>query len=570
MEQVGRYQIIEELGRGAHGVVYKAMDPAIRRTVAIKSIALGSAIEEDRTRVREGILREARLAGTLSHPNIVTVYDVQDNGDSAYIFMEFVDGKSLEWAISSTRARRPDGLSRAEFIAIFRQVAGALDYAHRKGIIHRDVKPANILLSERLGGAANGSGSGELLAKIADFGVAKFASPEVTQSLIGTPNYMSPEQVAGAAVTGASDQFSLAVIAYEVLTGRKAFVAESLDALLYKIRNEREEAVDKVNPALSQTVRKVMQCAMAKNPAQRFGSCGEFAGALEFALGESRKWAPGEVENVTQRTMKALVEYDPPEEPEPGASDGRKKLALIAVLCAAVALALVLIVRMNSGPPVPTQVLDTKSGTVSPPPSVSPQGSTTSATPPVDLSASQSKPTVVEVPTPIASAPGTPVPKAISRRNSRRPGAIRALKPLAVAAPMTKTGEIQLLTDPPGANVVVDQTQSCVTPCSVTLSGGRHTLTASMDGFGVSRRIFHFPEDSSIFIPMVRSLGVLVISSQPSGANVQVDGKAAGTTPVTLRLPPGSHRVSVWDGTRWRDQNVELQGDEVHTRTFVF
>jgi hypothetical protein len=289
--------------------------------------------------------------------------------------------------------------------------------------------------------------------------------------------------------------------------------------------------------------------------------------------------------------LKSLVEYEPPLEEE-GRAEGKRKLMMVAFLAAAVLLAIVLIVRLNS-PAIPTEVLDTKSGSVSPPPSVEElKSEARRGVPPLDLSAGkavpgnasaakalqvnpvpENPPTVVEVP--------TPKPKRLSRRARRlaAQAAARAAKQARTqtaqkAAVSTSAspakGEIQVLTDPPGANVVVDGSQSCVSPCSVALGSGRHTLTAGLDGYGTSRRIFHLPGDASIFIPMTRSLGVLVISSHPAGANVQVDGKSAGNTPLTLRLPPGLHRVSVWDGARWREQNVEVEGDGVDSRTFVF
>ncbi len=562
MNQVGRYQIIEELGRGSQGVVYKAMDPAIGRTVAIKSIALNQAIPEERERVREDILREARLAGTLSNPNIITLYDVQDDGGSVHIFMEYVDGKSLEWAISSTRAKRPDALSRDEFLVLFRQVAGALDYAHRKGVIHRDVKPANIVLT--------GRHDGELTAKIADFGVARFVSPNATQSLTGTPNYMSPEQIQGGPSTGASDQFSLACIAYEVFTGRRAFAAETIEALLYKIRNEMEEPVDKVNPTLSPAVGKVMQRAMAKDPAQRFGSCSEFAGALEFALGDSRGWLPGETvkpaDQIQTLPFEMAVAADTP-------LSTRKKAALIMGLGLAVALAILLIVRMNSGPPVPTQVLDTSSGSVAPPPTVDElKADKHPVNPPPDLSASTSKP--VQQPLKAAEGPPTvvnvPVPSAAMKKLPQK--ATTALRPVRqfTHSESPAMGDVQINSDPPGATIMLDGISSCVTPCSVPLPGGRHTLTATMDGFGIARRIFNVPADNSVFIPMVKSEGVLVLSSNPPGAEVNVDGRDAGRTPLTLHLSAGTHNVNVWDGSKWRNQTVEVSSDTVSTRTVVF
>ena len=194
MNQVGRYQILEEIGRGATGVVYRALDPAIGRTVAIKSIRFSEFTNPDEKRqIRERLLHEAKAAGILSHPNIVTIYDVLESEDLAYVFMEFVDGWSLEDLIKQRNLPERDALLR-----FLRQIAEALDYAHRKGIVHRDIKPANIMIAGRRPEA-------EQCAKIADFGVAKLASTEIThnRTVIGTPSYMSPEQIQGSAVGGA-------------------------------------------------------------------------------------------------------------------------------------------------------------------------------------------------------------------------------------------------------------------------------------------------------------------------------------------------------------------------------
>ncbi len=235
MNQVGRYQILEELGRGAMGVVYKALDPAIGRTVAIKTIRLSELTNpEERQRIRERLLREAQSAGVLSHPNIVTIYDVLEKEDYAYIFMEYVNGSSLEKMLR--KRLLPESAALLHFL---RQVADALDYAHRKGIVHRDIKPANIIISEAAPGV-------ERLAKIADFGVAKFVSHEMTHSgtMIGTPNYMSPEQIQGTTVDGRSDQFSLAVVVYELLSGEKPFTADNLPALFYLICKQDPKLVE--------------------------------------------------------------------------------------------------------------------------------------------------------------------------------------------------------------------------------------------------------------------------------------------------------------------------------------
>lgn len=251
---------------------------------------------------------------------------------------------------------------------------------------------------------------------------------------------------------------------------------------------------------------------------------------------------------------------------------------MIIGLCLAVGLAIVLIVRMNSGPAVPTQVLDIKNAPVSPPPSVDElKYDRHAATPSLDPNTAQKKPgqaaanapTVVRVPVPAVAGAKKPLSKREWKQMAVSTGDTHiAASPKASAA--SPSSAVQVLTDPPGASVTVDARNSCRTPCLIQLASGRHTLAANLDGFATSRKIFHVPEDVSVFVPMTRSLGVLMVSSDPSGANVDVDGKAAGTTPVTLRLPPGAHRVSVWDGERWHDDSIVVAADEVHTRAFRF
>jgi serine/threonine-protein kinase len=545
VEHIGRYQILQELGRGSSGVVYRALDPTIGRTIAIKTIALDQIDESERQRIRERILGEARAAGTLSHPNIITIYDVLDSDESAHIFMEFVDGASLDELF--TQGQLPD---RNEFLRVLRQVAEALDYAHRKGIIHRDVKPANIIISEIKPGA-------EPVAKIADFGVAKLLSQEGTQhgGIIGTPNYMSPEQIQGTPVSGASDQFSLAVLTYEVFCGQKPFIGESLPALFYQICRLEETPVDQLNSRLTPTVSKVLQRAMAKKPEERFGSCSAFIGSLEFALADCPDWEP--------LTHGALLPGEPVNSEvnfvlNPAPASGERaypeqrpwlnRLLLVLAVLGVLAISIVLIVRMNSGPSLPTQVLDSRNQPASPPP-------------PLDL-------TPVAAPVSTGANPGPrPAAKAPDLSSS---GAFAQEKPLPAKPRVPVSGTVDLLTDPPGATITVDKSSSCSTPCSVTLPAGRHTLTANLSGFGISRKIFYVPQETSIIIPLARSLGVLLVSSDAPGSNVNVDGKSYGQTPITLRLPPGEHRISVWDGSRWHDEMVQIQADEVHTRVFHF
>src|ERR1039458_1607506 len=246
MDRIGRYKIVRELGRGAMGVVYHAIDPNIGRPVAIKTIYFGANRKpEDQERMRERLFREARSAGMLSHPGIVTIYDVEQQGELAYIAMEFVDGPTLDQVLSE-----PHPPPQEQLFSILGQTAVALDFAHSKGIVHRDIKPANIML------AADGT------SKIADFGIAKIAAAEnltMTGSIVGTPHYMSPEQVQGLAVDGRSDQFSLAVIAFEMLTGEKPYAGEHLTTVVYKIVAEEPVPPHRLNPSLSTAIENALR-----------------------------------------------------------------------------------------------------------------------------------------------------------------------------------------------------------------------------------------------------------------------------------------------------------------------
>src|ERR1700694_621002 len=278
VENIGRYRIIGELGRGAMGVVYKAQDPAIGRMIAVKSIRLGELTEEsERERLRERLFREAQSAGVLSHPGIVTIYDIAEEGGLAYIFMELVNGPPLEKMLKAEQT--PD---KETLLSVLRQTASAINYPHKKGMVHGDIKPANIMIHE------------DGTAKITDFGVAKIVSQHMTQAgmIMGTRSYMSPEQVQGGAISGRADQFSLGVIVYEVLTGEKPFAAEYLPTLLYKIVREDPSPVQRLNPTLGPQVEPVMRKALGKTPDERYENCVDFINALATACNATPGWIP--------------------------------------------------------------------------------------------------------------------------------------------------------------------------------------------------------------------------------------------------------------------------------------
>ena len=271
--RLGRYVLSREIGRGSMGVVFEGIDPLIGRPVAVKVIRVDPATEADQP-IRDQFFREARSAGRLLHPGIIVIFDVGQQGNAAFIAMELVDGPSLEDILE-----RQPRLPLADTVEFLRQAAAALDYAHQNGVVHRDIKPANLMLHK---------GS---TVKIADFGVAKISTLQnltATGTILGTPTYMSPEQLEMQPLDGRSDQFSLAVVAYEMCTGSRPFDAPSLAPLTHLIAYGERPSARAVNPQLSETADAVLRKGLARLPAERFGTCTEFVTALGDALRPSQ------------------------------------------------------------------------------------------------------------------------------------------------------------------------------------------------------------------------------------------------------------------------------------------
>jgi eukaryotic-like serine/threonine-protein kinase len=271
-ETVGKYRVDDVIGRGAIGVVYKGYDPQICRPVAIKSLRREVlAGVDDQAELLKRFASEARSAGRCQHPNIVTVYDYVEQDDSPYIIMEFVDAGTLE---NVTRSRTL--LPLAQVGEVMSQLLSALGHAHEKGVVHRDVKPANILCP-----AATSI-------KVTDFGVARFQNLALTRGAgggaIGTPNYMSPEQFLGREVDGRSDLFAAGIILYQLLTATKPFLADDLPGLMYKLLNEMPPAVRQLRPELPERFDDLVDRALARNPTDRFQTAEAFMQALEDAL----------------------------------------------------------------------------------------------------------------------------------------------------------------------------------------------------------------------------------------------------------------------------------------------
>jgi serine/threonine-protein kinase len=254
---LGRYEVLKELGRGAVGTVYLGRDPKINREVAIKVLRYDevSKNEEQLTELKKRFYREAEAAGRLNHPNIVTIYDVGEDYDLTYIAMELLNGKDL-----SSYCREVNRLPVAKVLEIIGSVAEALDYAHKNGVVHRDIKPANIMLLE-----------GHQI-KVADFGIARLPDSTRTQTgdIFGTPNYMSPEQVAGKKVDGRSDLFSLGAVMYKLLTGKQPFQADTMAAIMNNIGKANYIPLTKFSADYPKCCIKIVNKLLTKGVSKRF------------------------------------------------------------------------------------------------------------------------------------------------------------------------------------------------------------------------------------------------------------------------------------------------------------
>jgi len=554
------------------GVVYHAIDPNIGRPVAIKTIQLGGPrTPEEQERLRERLFREARSAGILSHPGIVTIYDVEQQGDLAYIAMEYVDGPTLDQMLSGGQAPPPEQL-----FSILGQTAAALDYAHGKGIVHRDIKPANIMI------AADGT------AKITDFGIAKITASEqftMTGSIVGTPHYMSPEQVQGQPVDGRADQFSLAVIAYEVLTGEKPFTGEHLTTVVFKIVAEEPAAPMRLNSSLSGSIDSVLRKGLAKRPEGRYRTCQEYIEALERACATSRGWKTMPRGGILGEPTVADVPKAPAMLPAArrrleGTSTTERSVRrktgfltfLLAILVAAGLLALI------GWQAAPWLLQNQKQAQNSEAPAAKPaapqpveqpalQPAPAAAAPSGSLEQADAKPSPMPpAPTGRAGAAREQVPAAPKEAESEVPKTAPARpreEPVRKAAVRAPDQPVTIISSPGGATAELDgrADTGCKTPCSIDASPGRHTIAVTLPGYGIERReidVGSSPEELPAIVLHAPG-GTLMVTSVPAGAAILVDGKPVPqNTPAQIPLSLGSHKVTVRLGARETTQTVQI------------
>ncbi len=501
LTRAGRYQIVSELGRGSMGVVYQGFDPLIGRTVAVKTMLLEGLAPAEFEEYKVRFQREAQAAGILTHPNIVTVYDFGEDNGVLYLAMELLDGKSLQAMVEEQNI-----LSIETIAPMYEQVCSALDHAHRKNVIHRDIKPANIMILE----------SG--LVKVTDFGIAKMMSMGMTQAgqILGTPNYMSPEQVKGRGVDGRSDIFALGVILYELVTGEKPFSGQNITTVIYKIINENpippRELDATIHPGLSYVISK----ALAKDPGERYQSCRDLAEDLKNYKNLGGATAPSAT----------VVVRVPP----------------------------------ISAPPA--------RGTA--PPAKRPPAPAPRAEPPTR------RPLSVRVmPPQAARAKGSSAAIWVLLLLFLAGGGgayfYFIYRPANMAPPV---GRLVVSANVSGAKITLDgrSNPSWVTPHSFpAVAAGSHTLIISKGGYEDLRQTMEVTEGATSSItanlverPRTAATVMVTITSNVSGANITLDGQTHPTwmTPYTFSdLAAGEHTVAVSkEGYRYAEQTLTVKG----------
>ena len=587
--KAGRYDLREELGRGAMGVVYHGFDPVIGRGVAVKTLRLSEAgTGLSREELIGRFQTEARAAGLLTHPNIVVVFDAGEEDGLFYITMEYVEGRSLQTLIDS---HQPFPLPRV--LKLMEQVCSALDFAHQHNVVHRDIKPANLMLTP------------DDVVKITDFGTAKILQFGTAQTahVMGTPSYMSPEQVKGKPVDGRSDIFSLGVILYELLTGEKPFPGQNITTVIYKIINEEPIPPRSLDSSIHPGLSAVITRALAKDPGVRYQSCHELLNALknyhEMAnpdmtiraatsatlppQGTSRPAVqPPRAAAAAATAAPASLQPDPPArvmlpvgyEDEPSRKPATLLLSMI--LLAVIGFAgyrvypPVMDLWQRAHAPAETQAVAPKPEAATP--TAGNQGSDVK---PIETSSSAQSST----PVPAGDIPGTgrPVPQVAAQ-----PVVVPAVASKAAAAPeITNSAEKSVVPQKPAAPAgpsaarlletklrtelasgpLADKVKLQSTVSTLTLSGSlnqaeHRELLAHLRTVPAGVRVIddtEFQDDqkdapvsSAAPKASAATAGWIWIRSAPPGARVLVDGAETGMrTPARLELQPGQHEIQL-------------------------
>lgn len=537
--KIGRYTVIRELGRGAMGVVYLATDPTIDRMVAVKTVDRKSLPPGKEGKILlERLAKEARSAGKLSHPGIVTIYDLGESPEFAYVVMEFIEGLTL----ADTIAEEPMAIDQALWVVD--QAAAALDYAHSQGVLHRDIKPANLMITP------NGA------IKVLDFGIARLTEQQTahTSTVLGTPSYMAPEQITNQPVSGAADQFSLAVMAFEMLSGQKPFQGDSITGLMFAILQSEPKPLRSCFPGATQQAETVFRKALAKLPADRYASCSEFAAAFRHAF--DHNLSPEMMEPDVTRTMMAAI---------PVSRDEVEPTRLQPI---------------TAPPPPPPPTVALRASTTKPEPDFDPVA-------PPPAAAKKLNPMLIVAAVAVVAVVGflatrgakpdpapTPAVRAETPTTTPSPEPAKATKavktPVAVekpaAAGQTAANVLVIRTTPDGASVKVGDL-TCTSPCGLEMKAGDYKLSATLEGYRTEYRQISVPKQNEVVISLAKPMGTLMVSGV-AGATVSVDGHPMGQTPLRVQLNAGDHKILVEkDGKKIYEGALKLMEDDIREIT---
>jgi serine/threonine protein kinase len=537
VEKVSRYEITGELGKGAMGRVYKAVDPTIGRTVALKTMRLDvHGLETDEMLRR--FKNEARLAGVLNHGNIVTIYDAGEQDGLFYIAMEYIEGVTLHSVLNQRKTLPPE-----DIINISKQICAGLDHAHHHGVIHRDVKPANIMLEP------------DGTAKIMDFGIAKSGGGLTsTGQVLGTPNYMAPEQVRGHALDGRTDLFSFGVMLYEMTTGEKPFAGTNVTTIIYKIIHENPVPPRELDVTIHPGLDKVIMKALSKKPEERYQTGAELARELQSykSLGantDSTQEIPSSAFPAATGAAPAPAKSSPKVDAAAASASSAKSVVKprkmqpppigkkiwigVSVFVALVALASVGVWRRVTSydRPVTPAIVITTPAPVEKAAEPSPENPVVSEPP------ATSKKTEAAVPV----VPKPTAPKKIVAATSGQPPSTNA----------SGTGDLKLFSNPDGAAIEIDgrTDPSMKTPYFANrLAPGPHEITFIKTGFIDEKRSVAVAAGKTAFVGVTLNRAAVATSevtfnSDPGGAEILVDGKGIGkVTPAQAVIVAGAHQ----------------------------
>jgi len=535
VEKIGRYEIVGEIGRGAMGLVYRAVDPNIGRTVALKTMRLdvhGMDSEELLRRFRY----EAKAAGAMNHPNIVTVYDADETQGLFYIAMEYLEGQTLQ-SIMVEKGTIPGD----QIVEIAKQVAAGLDYAAEMKVIHRDIKPANIMITR------------QNVAKIMDFGISK-AAGSMTHSgqVLGTPNYMSPEQVKGHDLDGRADLFSFGVVLYEMATGERPFTGQNVTTIIYKIVHENPIPASELEMTVHPGISAVIAKCLSKNPADRYQSGAELVRDLENYRSFG---SDADTTSVLAEEVRAQAIAGSGISVAAAASASGPILARSSGSFAAEAVQRAPIVNASAVPMAPQQPTEVRQ----------PGSVATSAT---RIWTKRGRTAAIAVLSLTGLVAGATLVAGKYWKRPDEPAATQQvqMRASASARPTTQTHfassrrvesttsgervEIRFSSKPQGAAVQIDGLTSAAwtTPFKASdLKVGPHNVVFNKPGYSEeTRRIELTSSSSSYHINLSPVITSVSVTSEPAGADIDIDGNATGkVTPARVPVKPGEHRIVV-------------------------